>query len=131
VSTHDSEAIYAEALALLARYHSAGVTPDLGALADTSPRRRTTGTPEERAEQRLARRQRNALAHREAQAAHDQDRPPTRKQRRLLWCLGYRGAAPKSRAEVAALVAELQKRPLAAALSIVVETARSLESLGD
>jgi hypothetical protein len=127
----DSEAIYAAALALLARYRTAGVTPDLGALADALPRRRTTGTPEERAEQRLARRQRNALIHREAQTAHDQDRPPTRKQRRFLWCLGYRGPAPKSRAEVAALVAELQERPLAAALGIAVATARSVASLED
>ncbi|HEY8599977.1 MAG TPA: hypothetical protein VIL85_16185 [Thermomicrobiales bacterium] len=105
--TTDPEAIYAEAAALLARYRAAGVTPDLGTLVG-GPRRRTTGTPEERAAQRLARHQRNAQAHHEAQAIRDQERLPTRKQRQLLWCLGYRGPAPSSRAEVAALVAELR-----------------------
>jgi hypothetical protein len=124
----DPEAIYAEAAALLARYRAAGVTPDLAALAD-SPRRRTTGTKAERAEQRLARHRRNALAHREAQAERDQDRPPTRKQRQLLWCLGYRGPAPKDRAEVATLVAELREQPIGARFRMRVETARSAERL--
>ena len=121
----DPEAIYAEAVALLARYRAARVTPALSALAGT-PQRRTTGTTEERAEQRLARRQRNAQAHCVAQATRDHDRPPTRKQRQLLWCLGYRGPAPQSRAEVAALVAALQERPRASALGLAVDTARSV-----
>jgi hypothetical protein len=129
METINPEAIYAEASALLARYRAAGVTPDLAALADP-PRRRTSGTKAERAEQRRDRHRRNALAHREAQAERDQDRPPTRKQRQLLWCLGYRGPAPKDRAEVAALVAALRDHPRASPLGIVVEAARSAKESG-
>ena len=46
MNAHDPEALSAAALALLARYRTAGVTPNLGALADAPPRQRTTGTPE-------------------------------------------------------------------------------------
>ena len=123
MDTIDPEVIYAEAQALLARYRAAGVTPDLAALG--LPPRRTRGTEAQRAEQRLARHRRNAQAHREAQARRDEDRPPTRKQRQLLWCLGYRGPAPRSRAEVAALVAALRDRPHALPLAISVDVARS------
>ncbi len=72
------------------------------------PRARATGTPEERAAWRAQRHAANAATHRAAQARRDEERPPTQRQRRLLWCLGYRGPAPKNRAEVAVLVAELR-----------------------
>ena len=122
---HDSEAIYAEAQALLARYRAAGVTPDLAALGQAP--RRTSGTKAQRAEQRLARHRRNALSHREAQAQRDEECPPTRKQRQLLWCLGYRGPAPQNRAEVAALVAELRDGPYALPLRVKVAIAESVK----
>src|SRR3712207_1915599 len=60
----------------------------------------------ERARRKAARRAANSAAHRRAQEERRASSPPTRKQRQMLWCLGYRGPAPRNQAEVSALVAE-------------------------
>jgi hypothetical protein len=67
-------------------------------------------TPEERARRRDDRHTAHAFDHRRDQFHTDDERPPTYKQLQLLWCLGYRGPRPRTRAEVMALVAELGQR---------------------
>ncbi len=102
------EAAYAAALARLGQLRATtGATLAVDHLAGAQ-RDRATGTPEERAAWRAQRRATNAPTHRDAQEHRAEEHPPTQRQRRLLWCLGYRGPAPRNRAEVAALVAELQ-----------------------
>ena len=102
--------------------------PALGArlavgLADDGPAYRLT--PEERARRREDRQRANAFDQRRERFAGEDERPPTVKQKQLMWCLGYRGPAPKSRAEVAALVEELQARGLAAVARFGPKSARA------
>lgn len=69
-------------------------------------------TPEERATRRQGRHTAHAFDHQRDQFHADDERPPTYKQRQLIWCLGYRGPAPRTRAEVTALVAEFERRDM-------------------
>jgi len=102
------EAAYAAALAHLDRLRATPGATLAVEHREAEPRARASGTPEERAAWRAQRQATNTATHRAAQARRAEERPPTQRQRQLLWCLGYRGPAPQNRAEVAALVAELQ-----------------------
>jgi hypothetical protein len=60
----------------------------------------------------------NKANHHRSQFVNAATRPPTLRQKQLLWALGYRGPGPANRAEVVALVerlrAENDRRALAA-----------------
>jgi hypothetical protein len=127
VTPQEAEAVYAAALGRVAALREQ-YGPALGERLAAGLAERGPGyhlTPEERARRREERHPANAFDQRRERFAGEDERPPTYKQRQLLWCLGYRGPRPRTRAEVAALVEELQAQGLATVARFGPKSARA------